>query len=280
MRDERGSEIVQLALVLPILVGILWSAFEIRQIITLRTRVRDTAAQVARYVSGFGAQLDPDKYTGALQAQQIYDNINLLVSNALSVSYGTVEGHDLAWELTWYRINDPFDADWEDNHTEIDNDPASVLAFIASLACDRIPSTPDNNAQFAVQLSISVPWRTVLLGLGGTSTRDFTLNLRELAMGAVPCQPYLILTVTADPPEPGPGGCDVVVHWKYEGSYTIESIEILGGGERLARIFNPLNPGQQSVFVPAGTDTLTIWAISGDHLIERQVSVNCSAAPE
>jgi Flp pilus assembly protein TadG len=277
LSDERGSEIVQLALVLPILLGILWSAFEIRQITALRTRVRDTAAQVARYMTGFAAQPDIYQDPEALQAQEIYANLDLLVSNGLSGRYGTVEGHALTWDITWYRVNDPFDANWEGNHTAIANTPEEVLAFIASLACDRYPNAPGNNAQFALQLRVSVPWRTVLLGLGQISTRDFALELRELAMGAVPCKPYLILTVTTDPPEPVPGGCNVVVHWEFEASYAIERIEVWRGEERLARIMNPLNRGRCSVSVPTGTSTLMVQVMSGNHLVERELTIDCPA---
>ena len=57
-RDELGTEVVQFVLILPIAVGLLWSGFEIWQLMDLRSTVRSTVAQAVRYVSAYAAPPD------------------------------------------------------------------------------------------------------------------------------------------------------------------------------------------------------------------------------
>jgi hypothetical protein len=267
-------------LALPILVGVLWGGFEIWQITTLRAKLRVAAAQVARYMTAYAAQPDPIQNPGALQAAQIQQNAEQIARDALAGTYGFAGQQDMDVDVTWYRVLDPASARWDGNVSAIPQNPESVLAFVQSLRCNRIPYSPENNAQFGAQLTISVPWRAVLFGLGEARARSFDLVLQEITMGAVPCVPYGIYELSVDVVQPVPGGCDMVVRWDILASYEIERIEIAVPGESTVRIQSPTVEGQRSIFVPRGTEGILVAIISGDHTVNRTLAVTCQGAQE
>ena len=48
----------------------------------------------------------------------------------------------------------------------------------------------------------------------------------------------------------------------------------------MVRAHLPLNRGQHRVFVPTGTSALIVRAVSGDHIIERELLIDCPATEE
>ena len=100
-QDELGTEVVQLVLILPIVIGLLWSSFEIWQLMDLRSAVHSTAAQAARYISAYAAP--PDEVDDPVLPEQIVWNIEQLIDNSLGGRRGIL-GSGLDWEINWYWI--------------------------------------------------------------------------------------------------------------------------------------------------------------------------------
>ena len=251
-RDEVGAELVQLALVIPIVVGLVWFSFEAFQIVALRATVRDTVSQVSRYITAFAAPSDTIiENPQTLRPDEVCQGIQELVGSSLASSRGNL-GDSVSWEVLFFKVNDAMVSDWEGNLTPLD--------------CWQLVNTLQCNEQFVVSLRIWVPWRKVLLNLGGASTTDMMLDLSDTAVGTAPCLPYLNVRGEARLVSEGPGGCTAEVCWLFEGSFVPERIEIYRGGEDYPAhaADNPVSGGCATIPIPAGRQTtLTIKAIAG-----------------
>jgi|YNPNPStandDraft_1061719.scaffolds.fasta_scaffold40515_3 hypothetical protein len=259
--DQRGSQVIQIILAVPIVLGILWSSFEIWQIMSLKAAVRTTVAQAARYVTSF-AEL-PDAIMDRPSTVEIRQNVERLVSESLSRQRGNL-GDALTWELTWYQVVDPTDPRWEGNVVLLD-----ALDPLAGLVC---------NDQFGLRLRVRVPWSTVILGLGGSSRSVSMLELEDTAVGGIPCFPYCEVKATARILSSGPGGCRIEVCWSFDCSYEPDRVEVWLDGVRVHQTNNPV--GQPCVrlseSVPSGrTVQIRVDAYGGRRKSSATVAVGC-----
>jgi Flp pilus assembly protein TadG len=259
-RDEAGAELVQLALVIPIVVGLVWFSFEAYQIVALRSTLRETVSQVSRYLTAFAAPSDEIiDNPNTLTPDEVCQGIQTLVGSSLANSRGNL-GDAVSWEVLFYRVNDTMVSNWEGNLIPLD--------------CWQLANTLQCNEQFAVSLRAWVPWRKVLLNLGGASATDMMLDLSDIAVGTAPCLPYLNVRGEARLLSEGPGGCVAEVCWLFEGSFVPERLEIYRGGEDypVHAVNNPLSGGCATIPLPTGRQTtLTIRAIAG--LREEEITL-------
>ena len=267
-QDELGTEVVQLVLILPIVIGLLWSSFEIWQLMDLRSAVHSTAAQATRYISAYAAP--PDEVDDPVLPEQIVWNIEQLIDNSLGGRRGIL-GSGLDWEINWYWIVDPERAVWDGNVIEVEDG----VAFVQGLECTNYVA----NEQFGIELLVSVPWRTILFGLGRRSETDYVLNLREVAMGSVPCAPYCNLHAGIQGMSVEEDECTVTIGWSFDCSYIPNEVQVWLGGEGsgvlVCRTFMPIAEPRCNVTVPRGSSTLQVIAFGGAHRMTANVPVVC-----
>ena len=258
-RDDFAAELIQFALVAPILIGVIWSGFELWQIMTLRATVRSAVSQVARYVTAYGAP--PSEIEEPIPPGEICWNIEELVGHWFSRHRGIL-GDAVTWDLTWYRMNDPTNPAWEQN-------------AIPMLDCYHLLSELYCNEQFGVELHISVPWRTVLFGLGGTSSTDFLLEFSDTAVGSAPCQPYCDVTATGRVLSSGPGGCTAQIGWHFRCSYEPDFVEVWVKDEKKCQRSNPAHDTTCNITLPVGVSQVTVRAFGGQRECAGWVTITC-----
>lgn len=253
--DELGSELIQFVMVLPLLLALFWTSFEIWQLMSLRAALRTTAAQAARYITAFAL---PDGFYERHRYPPIpvCEGVRNLVLSSLS-GYRGILGDRLGEpEITLYWIRDPSVPLWEGN-VEPGISFADCSAFLSGLkpndpadegdgACDgRI-----SYRQFGIRVQVEVPWVRVLFGLGGASSSRFTLALADTAVGAITCFPACceeglrarVLDVYGCTEDT----CTVVVQWDLGQCDFAPRIEIGQGGASIV-IDNPDIPVGQAV---------------------------------
>lgn len=211
VRDQLGVETAEVVLVVPLLIGVVWSAMEVWQIMSLRSAVRTAVSQAARYVTAYAAPVpnrpfDPD---------QIAWGVEDIIQDTLGRRHG-IMGDALRWDIVWYRVTDPSTPDWEENI--IGFPMAETIYFLNDLQC---------NDQFGLKLRVAVPWRTVLFGMKGTSDREYALRLYDTAVGAVPCTPEVCVFDDFNPArditveDPVDGFCRVTIRWRFKFEHPI-----------------------------------------------------------
>lgn len=216
LHDESGAEVVQFALVIPALVGVVWASIEFWQIMSLRSAIRMSVSQTARYITAYGAQpnLEREPYE-PLPTGDVCNGLYALIDRSLSSRRGNL-GDSVSWGATFYRVNNPADPAWEGNVVPV----GSCNELLENLLC---------NEQFAVRLTTSVPWRTVFFGLSSTTRRDFSLNMSDTAVGAGPCLPYCEIrnaSLYRDPVSEGPGGCDYSLQFELDCDFIPTGVEV------------------------------------------------------
>ena len=192
-RDQRGSELVEFVLVLPLLIAVVWGAFEIYQLVSLRSVVRTTATQLAHYVGSYGAPYQEADYVP--DPDEICAQLNALAASSLADYQGPL-GDSVTASASWYRILDPHSSRWEGNI-----EPVQCYSLIADQIANRVC-----NEQFAVVLNVSVPWQTVIFGLDGNTIENWDLSMSETAMSALPCMPYFTVDAGGGISSGGPEG--------------------------------------------------------------------------
>jgi len=205
LRDEMGAEVVELALVIPLLVGIVWTSFEFWQLMSLRAAVRTTTAQAARFVTAYAAP--PDTLDDAMPADEACWRLQELVDRSLRFQRGNM-GDALNWEIHFFKIIDPNNAHWEGNVQEV--------------TCSELfnrASGLQANDQFGVKLNVSVPWLEVLFGLTTTSTNQRTVSFSDTAVGSTPGMPYGDVRASGRTLSCGPSGGRVEVCWSFDASF-------------------------------------------------------------
>jgi len=194
-RDDRGAELVQFAVALPILITLVWSSFEIYQLATLRAAVRTSASQIARYITAYGAAQPEIGYVPP--AGDICNNILDLTARSLDEYRGPLED-SLSWQVQFYLIADPNSSRWVNNAIETD-----CLSLVSGMDC---------NDQFGIRLTVSVPWQSVIFGVSGNTISNWTLNMTETVVGASPCLPYCSMSLGGGVLSGGPEGC-IACRW-------------------------------------------------------------------
>jgi hypothetical protein len=248
--DELGSELVEFVLVLPILVGVLYTSFQIWQVVSLKTALRNTTTQAVRYVSAF-AKL-PDRLQDPLPPtpEEVEHNVNLMVETAMGpyLSKGLITALP---QLSWFRFADPNNPAWNGNAV-----PATPLDVVGNSHCAD---------QFALQAKVVVPWRTVFFGFPQGKQSGFTMNMTETAVGALSCAPDCQVQVQQGV------GCSVC--WNFtDCSFRIDAVEIWVGGTRICT--RPAGTTGCSCALPPGTTQVRVRFISGGHFIEKTVPVS------
>ena len=256
LKDEAGAEVVQFALVIPIVVGIIWFSVEAWQLMALRTAVRSTAGQVARYITAYAGLPETQRDTPYfVTTDRICAGIEELVNASLGSRRG-IDGDALTWELWLHKINNKESSDWEGNRTLL-----GCYDFVDAVRCDALAGL--DNEQFAVELSVAVPWRSIIFGLKGVSETNWVFMTTDIAMGSVPCEPFLNLDATANRIAAGPGGCRVQVIWDINGSFLPDRVEIYRGSEAFpaCTVYDTETVDYCEINVPpGGTTTITVKA--------------------
>ena len=261
--DDLGAELVQFALVLPILVALLWGSFEVWQIMGLRSAVRSTVAQAARFVTAYGAP--PEEMENPPPPADICWGIDQLIASSLSQHRGNL-GDALSWSTTWYRIRDPTSSFWEING-ERNYDEVDCLDLLSGFMC---------GGQFGVELRVTVPWQTVIFGLEGSSTTNFVLEMSDMAMGTAPCEPYCSMAAGGGVVgHGGPGGCVVEISWGFKCSYEPDRCEIFVDGHLVEERFNPVYVNWYRTTVPVGRTTIRVDCYGGRRKCSDAVTVRC-----
>ena len=230
--DELGVESVQFVLVVPIVLGILWTGFEVWQIVTLRTRVRNTVSEAARYVSAYGALNENLVGEPYYEDGDICNSVRMLVSASLSEGQSTLGSRVLDYTtVRWYAIKDPTDPHWAGNAFE-----TSCLGLLSHLRGTAEGSEPRDFYErgfFGVRIDVTVPWHTVIFGLGGFSDSDFVLRISDTAVGSTTNIPYAQpsaedISINCDPG--GAEGCACEVRWRFDHfSYVPDRVEVFVG---------------------------------------------------
>ena len=285
--DELGSGLIQFVMVLPLLLALFWTSFEIWQLMSLRAALRTTAAQAARYVTAFAL---PDGFYQRHRYPPIpvCEGVRNLVINSLS-GYRGILGDRLGEpEITLYWIRDPSKPEWEGN-VEPGIPFADCNAFLSGLKPDD-PADEGGGAcdgrityrQFGIRLRVEVPWVRVLFGLGRSSSTRFTLTLADTAVGAITCLPRCCdegLRVRAfGLRDCTDTSCTVTVRWDLGECDFVPRIQIRQGERELLTIDNPEVPiGQADVFrVDAPVGALSFVTVE---VVGRQDLI-CAASAE
>ena len=194
------------------------------------------------------------------------DNIERLVGDSLTKERGIL-GDALTWEMRWYWVIHADSAAWDGNVTLVEDG----VAFVQGLEC-----TDDvANEQFGLELLVTVPWRTILFGLGRRSQADYALSLREVAVGAVPCEPYCELHAGIQGVSVEEDECVVTIGWDFDCSYIPNEVQVWLADELVCRTFSPVAEPRCVVAVPRGASTLDVIALAGRHRMEAHVPVDC-----
>lgn len=281
LRGERGSELVQFVMVLPILLALFWTSFEIWQLMGLRSALRTTVAQAARYVTAFAL---PDGFyqQHSVPPVPVCEGVRSLVLDSLR-GYRGILGDRLGEpEITLYWIRDPSDPAWEDNV-----EPGISFADCSEFLSGLKPADPTDEGkgacdgrisyrQFGIKLQVEVPWLTVLFRLGGPTSRRFTLVLADTAVGAITCFPACCdegLTVqVVGLRDCTPDNCTVTVRWDLGKCDFAPRMEFKQGSIELLTLDNPAVPvGQADIFrvrAPEGElSSITVSVIGRQGLI-------------
>jgi hypothetical protein len=271
VEDQAGAEVVQFALVIPIIVGIIWFSIEAWQLMTLRTAVRTTAGQAARYITAFAGlpelQMDREDFVGV---DRICAGVEELVAASLSNRRG-IDGDALSWDISLYTIGDEENSDWEGNRTLL-----GCYDFVETVRCDALAGF--DNEQFAVELTVAVPWRSILFGLRGVSETNWVFSTTEIAMGVVPCEPFLNMEANAQRIAGGPGGCRVQVTWDINASFMPNRVEIYRGSDPFPSciVHNTETVDFCEITVPSGgTHTITVRAFGLRREEQAVATVHC-----
>ena len=266
-RDELGSEVVEFALVIPIVVGLVWTSFEFWQLLSLRASVRTTTSQVARFITAYAAP--PDTLEDAMRGDEACWRISQLIDASLRNRHGNM-GDALAWDVHFYKILDANSPYWEGNVGEMDC--LTLFAPGSGLQC---------NDQFGVKLNVSVPWLEVIFGLTGSSTNRTTISFSDTAVGAAPCMPYGDVRASGGTLSCGPGGGQVEICWTFDASFVPDLIEVYRGNpDSSPPVYTQINPSpyggcSPSIIIPVGASTLTVKAYGGDREMYDSVVLTC-----
>ncbi len=263
-RDQWGVETAEVVLVVPLLVGVVWSALEIWQIMSLRSTVRNAVSQAARYVTAYASPAPDRPYDPG----QVAWGVEKIIEDTLSRSRG-IMGDALQWDIVWYHVYDPSAPAWDENI--LGYPMGETIYFLSGLQC---------NDQFGLKLRVAAPWRTVLFGLKGTTDREWVLRLYDTAVGAVPCTPVGCEFDDFNPErditveDPIDGYCRATIRWrfKWEAPFTYlpqhvwivdeygELLDLTTGVWPQDAVAGAIPGNQVTVRVPDGTTDVTIVA--------------------
>jgi len=241
--DERGAELVQFAMLLPILVGLFLIISEARQLTTLRDDLRAATAQAARFVTAYVVPPQFDEiYAPKIPYRpttlEIRDKAEQIVRQSLANKHGNL-GDALTVRIDWFRIIDPSIPDWRGNSELLNSvDPLASL----------LP-----NDHFAMRVQVDVPWLTILLGLGAPKQSRFNLTLVDTTVGAVPDQPFCAFSIAVAVDGGGGGDCTMHICWTIDCSYLPRTLSIYLNGERHTTIHNPVSDCMNVEIDPGGS---------------------------
>lgn len=248
VHGELGVETAQVILLVPLFIGLLWSAFEAWQIMSIKTAMRTAASQATRYVTAYNYHEGPNSPDTIIPPDRVARGVVEIVQGTLGRRRG-IMGDALEWDIEWYGFRSPTVRDWDNNAYYAASLSQSPF-FLQSLEC---------NQQFAIRLVVEVPWRTILFGLPGKGTTDYTLVLQDVAIGAVPCLPECkIINAQAYATSSGPGGCEMRVEWDFpfddldnaEASYVPEHIWLANPGDMNIATYGPWDMEDGHRFAP------------------------------
>jgi len=258
MQNEQGAEIVQFALMAPILIGLVWGSFELWQIMSLRATLRTTTAQAARYITAYAAP--PAEIESPLSPDQVCRGVEELIGRSLAAHRGIL-GDAISWEVSWYLFTDPQNPSWQNNAQQLP-DCQTLVSFLRQAECSQ--------RQFGVRLHIAVPWQKVLFGIKGLRPESFSLEMSDTAVGDAPCMPDCAITALAAEASPaGPRGCTVYVYWNIESTYS-PWLELYVGDRQIDAGYVLPNPYRLSV--SEGAHEITLVAASKESRPRRETS--------
>jgi hypothetical protein len=255
--DELGAELIQFVLVLPIMLGLVWTAMEGWQLMTLRAAVRSTTAQAARYMTAFGASYES---RAPMAPEDVCANVEYLVAESLSRQSGNLGDH-LAVTMRWYRFLDPTSPLWEGNAIE-----TSCTELLLDYECNDV---------FGLSMEVAVPWQTVIFGLTSSSTTTEMLRFSESATGVAPCLPYCDVRTSGYIRSGGSSGCRAEVCWSLDCSYQPNSCEILVNGAVAHRQPAPLQSQCFEVTLPPGTSSIQVRCYGGRRESTGATTLSC-----
>jgi len=220
LSDDLGAELIEFALAIPILLGVVLAGIQFWEIMSLRAATRTATAQIARYIVAYGArarQEDPAPYTPR-PAEDVCLGMQFILDRALAQYRARMAGAVSPPMLTWYLFADPANPAWGGNATPV---LLSCEDFLAGLKC---------NQQFGVQVDVAVDWTVVFFGLKGSSSETRSFVMTERAVGAGPCAPYCkFKECRANKASEGPDGCEVDVEWVLDCSYLPSYLKVVVG---------------------------------------------------
>jgi hypothetical protein len=224
--DERGAELVEFAMLLPILVGLFWIIFEARQLSSLRDDLRTATAQAARFVTAYIVPPADEVYFPRLpyvpgtepRTLEIRNRAEQIIRESLASKRGIL-GDVLIVRIDWYEILDPQIPDWRGNSIPLGS--ADPLANLGP------------NDHFAMRVQVDVPWRTILFGVGGSTQSDYNLTLVDTTVGATPDQPFCEFDISADAGGGSGGDCPLTICWDIDCSYQPRALAVYLNGELL-----------------------------------------------
>jgi hypothetical protein len=257
-RDELGAEVIQFVLVLPIMLGLMWTAMEAWQLMTLRAAVRSTTAQAARYMTAFGAS---NESIAPMAPEYVCAGVEYLVAESLSRQSGNLGDHLVA-TMRWYRFLDPTSPLWEGNAVEV-----SCMELLLGYQC---------NDTFAVALEVAVPWQTVIFGLNHSSTATQMLRFSDSTVGIAPCLPNCSVGISGGVTSGGVYGCQARMCWTLDCSYKPDFCAIFVDGRLVHRQDAPM-PDQcfEPVTLPLGDSPIEVRCYGGQRKTTSVTVLNC-----
>ncbi len=255
--DELGAELIQFVLVLPIMLGLVWTSMEGWQLMSLRAAVRSTTSQAARYVTAFA---NSDESRAPMAPEDLCAGVQYLVTESLSRRSGNLGDH-LAVTMRWYRFLDPTSPLWEGNAIE-----TSCLELLLGYECNDV---------FGLSIEVAVPWQTVIFGLTSTSTTTEMLRFSDTATGVAPCLPYCDVRVSGNVRSGGISGCRAETCWSLDSSYQPDSCEIFVNGALAHRQAAPLEYQCFEVLLPPGPSSIEVRCYGGQREATGATTLNC-----
>ncbi len=257
-RDELGAELIQFILVLPIMLGVVWTAMEAWQLMTLRAAVRSTTAQAARYMTAFGASAES---RAPMAPENLCANVEYLVAESLSRQSGNLGDH-LAVTMRWYRFLDPTNPLWEGNAIA-----TSCMELLLGYECNDV---------FAVTIKVAVPWQSVVFGIDYSATTTEMLRFSDTATGVAPCLPHCNVRVSGNVISAGIHGCRARVCWSLDSSYRPDYCGIFVDDVLVHRQDAPLlNQCFEPVTLPPGASSIEVRCYGGEREATGAITLNC-----
>lgn len=189
LRDQSGAyDLIQIVLVLPILITILYGSFELMKLASLRQTLEAGTYQAARYLSAYHKTYANSRYNRTVDDRVQAER--LIRESLLSNTY-LAEDTGIQLVVRYYNgqgleIASPVDFPCDTLAQYVSKDPRSLQLF-------------SNNFVFTVRAWATIPWRVSVLGI---AVGNVTLNSSHTSF--VDCGPWYPPLRPTPTPSPTP----------------------------------------------------------------------------